>query len=156
MEQGELTLENKHSEIETLIGNYHPHVLGLCEANLRSNVDISLVSHQDYNIHVAKTLSHPEPGVARAVVYTHTSLAVKRREDLEDTSLSAVWLELGLPRQRKILIATFYREWQHLVTRTRGAWLLSSGGSTSTSTCFSFCTVSRPVLLPSLTSNSTT
>ena len=42
------------------------------------------------------------------------------------------------------------------VTRTRGAWLLSSGGATSTSTCFSFCTVSRPVLLPSLTSNSTT
>ena len=112
--KGSSLLENKHSEIETLIGNYHPHVLGLCEANLRSNVDISLVSHQDYNIHVAKTLSHPEPGVARAVVYTHTSLSVKRREDLEDISLSAVWLELGLPRQRKILIATFYREWQHL------------------------------------------
>ena len=39
---------------------------------------------------------------------------VKRRQDLEDNLLPSVWLEVGLPRQRKILIATFYREWQHM------------------------------------------
>ena len=45
-------------------------------------------------------------------MYTHSSLMVKRRDDLEDESLPAVWLEVGLPRKKKILIATFYREWQ--------------------------------------------
>ena len=48
------------------------------------------------------------------VVYTHSSLVVKRRDDLEDNFLSAVWLEVGMPRQHKILVATFYREWQQL------------------------------------------
>ena len=59
-------------------------------------------------MHVAKSINNPDLGIARVVVYTHSSLVVKRREDLEDESLSAVWLEVGMPRQRKILVATMY------------------------------------------------
>ena len=70
--KGSSHLENKQCEIESIIGFHHPHILGLCEANLKSNVDLSLVSHQEYNLHVAKSLSHPELGVARTVVYTHS------------------------------------------------------------------------------------
>ena len=62
----------------------------------------------------ARSISNPELGIARTVVYTHSSLVVKRRADLEDDSLSSVWLEVGMPRQRKILVATFYREWQQM------------------------------------------
>ena len=51
-------------------------------------------------------------GISRVVVYSHSSLLVKRRPDLEDTSLSAIWLEVGLPRQKKILVCNIYREWQ--------------------------------------------
>ena len=101
-------------EVETIIGEHEPHILGLCEANLKNNVDISLVQHQDYHLHVAQSINNPALGIARTVVYTHTSLVVKRRLDLEDESLSSVWLEVGMPRQRKILIATFDREWQYL------------------------------------------
>ena len=48
------------------------------------------------------------------VVYTHNSLVVKRRHDLEDANISSIWLEVGLPRKRKILVCHAYREWKHL------------------------------------------
>ena len=47
-------------------------------------------------------------------MYTQNNLAVKRRNDLEDVDISSIWLELGLPRQKKILVANVYREWQHM------------------------------------------
>ena len=112
--KGSSLLQNKHLEIETVIAGHQPHILGLCEANLKYDVDVSLVQHQDYQLHVASSINNPELGIARVVVYTHTSLVVKRREDLEDETTSAVWLEVGMPRKRKILVATMYREWQHL------------------------------------------
>ena len=48
------------------------------------------------------------------VVYTHNLLIVKRRYDLEDKNISSIWLEVGLPRQRKFLVCHAYREWRHL------------------------------------------
>ena len=41
--KGSSLLQNKHQEIETLIEEYTPHILGLCEANLKQVVDINLV-----------------------------------------------------------------------------------------------------------------
>ena len=106
--------QNKHPEIENIIAGHQPHILGLSEANLKKNVDPRLVHHDDYLLHTAPTLDNPALEVSRVVVYTHSSLVVKRRPDLEDSSLSAIWLEVGLPRQRKILVANVYREWQHM------------------------------------------
>ena len=88
--KGSSLLQNKHPEIETVIDAHKPHILGLCEANLRRDVDISLVQHQDYQLHAAKSINNADLEIARVVVYTHSSLVVKRREDLEDESLSAV------------------------------------------------------------------
>ena len=45
---------------------------------------------------------------------TLKSLVIKRRHDLEDESVSAIWLEAGLPRQKKIVICHAYREWRYL------------------------------------------
>ena len=110
--KGSSLLQNKHHEIEALIGDHKPHVLGLCEANLHHAVDLSLVQHQDYQLHVPRSINNPVLGTARVVVYTHSSVIVKRRQDLENDTIPAVWLEVGLPRQKKILLATMYREWQ--------------------------------------------
>ena len=52
--------------------------------------------------------------MSRVVVYTHNSLIVKRRSDLENNTISSIWLECGLPRQKKILICHAYREWQYV------------------------------------------
>ena len=112
--KGPAFLHNKHQEIEVLIANHRPHVLGLSEANLKSVHDFSQVQHQDYDLHTCGTLTNPELGISRIAVYSHKSLVVKRRVDLEDNTISAIWLEIGLPRQKKILHCQAYREWQHL------------------------------------------
>ena len=112
--KGPSFLINKHQEVETLVADHRPHVLGLSEANLKREHDQSIVQHQDYDLHTCDTISNPQLGVSRIVVYTHKSLVVKRRKDLEDNTISAIWLEIGLPRQKKILHCQAYREWQHL------------------------------------------
>ena len=52
--------------------------------------------------------------ISRVVVYTHSSLRAKVRPDLIDSSVSAVWLEVGLPNRKKILVCNIYREWGYL------------------------------------------
>ena len=61
------------------------------------NTDPMTVQHDDYILHTAPTLDNPTLGVSRIVVYTHSSLKVKRRPDLEDSTISAIWLEVGMP-----------------------------------------------------------
>ena len=112
--KGSSYLQNKHHEIEHIIAAEKPHILGLSEANLKKDTDLSLVQHAEYTLHTAPTIDNPQLGIARMVVYTHSSLVVKRRHDLEDQSLSAVWLELGMPRQKKIIVGNIYREWQYM------------------------------------------
>ena len=112
--KGPSFLHNKHQDVETVLASHRPHVLGLSEANLKVGHDLALVQHQDYEMHTCDTLTNPELGVSRIVAYSHKSLVVKRRRDLEDNTISAIWLEIGLPRQRKILHCQAYREWQYL------------------------------------------
>ena len=72
------------------------------------------VQHSDYNFHTCPTLENSDLAISRVVVYTHQSLVVKRRHDLEDSTISAIWLELGLPQKKKIIVCNAYREWQHI------------------------------------------
>ena len=112
--KGPAFLQNKHTEIESIIADHQPHVLGLSESNLKRDHDLGLVQHEDYHLHLPPTLNNPELDTARVVVYTHKSLIVKRRADLEDNRISAIWLELGLPQKKKILVCQGYREWRYL------------------------------------------
>ena len=112
--KGPSYLENKINDIETVIDCHKPHMLGLSEANLRAGHDQTNVQLTDYTLHTAQTLDNPDLLVSRVVVYTHNSLVVKRRHDLEDANISSIWLEVGLPRKRKILVCHAYREWKHL------------------------------------------
>ena len=52
--------------------------------------------------------------MSRIVIYTNDNVISKRRHDLEDDKLSAIWLEVGLPGKKKILIGNAYREWQYM------------------------------------------
>ena len=112
--KGPAFLHNKHDEIETIIAGHHPHVLGLSEANFRNDHDLALVQHENYDLHLSPTSSNPALNTSRVVVYTHKSLVVKRRSDLEDNRISAIWLEVGLPHKKKILVCQGYREWKYL------------------------------------------
>ena len=112
--KGPSFLCNKQIDIETIISQHKPHILGLGEANYRHDHDIQEVQQQDYHLHLDSCVENPELGMARVAVYTHTSLRVKRRNDLEDSTTAALWLECGLPKQKGILICVGYRQWRLL------------------------------------------
>jgi hypothetical protein len=69
---------------------------------------------QGYTLHVDSSVHNPNLGMARVAVYTNNILRVKRREDLEDDTVAAVWLECGLPNQRGIIVCSGYRQWRLL------------------------------------------
>ena len=52
--------------------------------------------------------------VSRVVVYKHTSLVAKVREDLMSDKISSIWTEVGFPGRKKFLVCNIYREWQYL------------------------------------------
>ena len=95
-----------------MIGTHKPHILGLGEANFRHDHDLADVQQAGYSLHLDSCVSNPDLGMARVSVYTHNSLRVKRREDLEDDTVAAVWLECGLPHQKGILVCVGYRQWR--------------------------------------------
>ena len=51
------------------------------------------------------------PTVSSVTVYTQKDFVVKERLGLMNDTFSSVWLEVGLPRQKKILICNLYCEW---------------------------------------------
>ena len=111
---GSAHLENKTSEIETLISNYSPHLLGISEANLHKNHCIDNCRIADYDLITCSTMDNEALQVSRVVVYKHTSLVAKVREDLMSDKFSSIWLEVGFPGRTKILVCNVYREWQYL------------------------------------------
>ena len=48
------------------------------------------------------------------LVYKHSSIISKIREDLMSSNFSSIWLECGLPNKKKFLVCNLYREWQLL------------------------------------------
>ena len=110
--KGPSLLINKHQDLETIIADHHPHILGLGEANYNQGQDIEAVQFPGYTLHLDSGLE--QQGMARVAVYTHTSLRVNRRRDLEDPDTAYIWLECGLPGQRGFLICVGYRQWRLL------------------------------------------
>ena len=112
--KGPAYLCNKQLDIETIIEAHKPHILGLGEANVSKAHDLNDIQQSEYSLHLDSCIDNPDLGMARVAVYTHKSLKVKRRADLEDDTIAAVWLECGLPNQNKILYCTGYRQWRLL------------------------------------------
>ena len=92
------------NDIEAIIQTHKPHILSLGEANFRHDHHVDDVQIQDYQLHLDSCVQNPNLGMARVVVYTHKVLRVERREDLEDDTVAAVWLECGLPNQKSFLV----------------------------------------------------
>ena len=105
---------NKRNEIEYIIRDYKPHVLGISETRFEHDHNLDDVKIENYDVFFCKTLQNPILKTSRCAVYVHKDVVVKERSDLMNDTFSSVWLELGLPKQKKILVANFYREWQYL------------------------------------------
>ena len=120
---GSAFLENKINYIETLISSHHPHLLGISEANLRKDHNIGNCMIQDYELFTSKTMSNVNLQISRVVVYKHTSVVAKVREDLMSNNFSSIWLEVGFPGRTKILVCNLYRDWQYLGQTDNPFWI---------------------------------
>ena len=95
-------LSNKKDDIAEIINTHKPLVLGLGEAQFKQGQNIEEVQQPGYTLHMDSC--QDSPGVSRCAVYTHNSLVVKRQDDLENKEIATVWLQLGLPNQKGILV----------------------------------------------------
>ena len=107
---GHSYLVNQINDVKWLLQEKQPHVLFVSESNLRRSHDRSLVEIDGYNLHPSCMINSPEKEVSRIVAYVKDSIIVKRRDDLENENISAIWMEVGLPRERKVLVCGVYRE----------------------------------------------
>ena len=107
-------LGNRVHEIENVINNHHPHILGISEANFFKDHDVDEVQIENYSLVTAKTIDNSSLNVSRVCVYLHNSIVAKIRFDLMNDTFSSIWIEAGLPNKRKILIGNVYREWGYL------------------------------------------
>ena len=105
---GSAHLHNKMDELEQVVSNLHPHVLGISEANFKRGHSLEDVQIHDYDLILSKTLQNDILGVSRVVCYMHQSMVGKVRNDLMSDSFSSIWLELGLPRKKKFLVCQLY------------------------------------------------
>jgi hypothetical protein len=105
---------NNMNHIETIMGGYKPHILGVSESSFKAQHDRNDALLEDYSTFFSKTLENENLNVSRVAVFTHKDLVVKERLDLMSDSFSSIWLEVGLPRQKKILVCNLYRDWQYL------------------------------------------
>ena len=78
--KGSSYLTNMMDEIEAVVADHSPHVLGLFEANFLKNHNLRDIQIENSEVHLPPpTFENPELNAARIVVYTQKSLVVKSR-----------------------------------------------------------------------------
>ena len=108
-------LKNKINEIEIVTANYKPHVLGISESCFMKEHDLTDIEIANYDVFLASTLENPDLNSSRIAVYVHKDVSKKKlRPDLMDQQFSSIWLEIGLERQKSILLGNIYRDQQYL------------------------------------------
>ena len=87
---GSAHLHNKLDEIESAISRHHPLIFGVSESNLFKSHCMQDVQIQDYDLITAQTMDNPKLQYSRVVVYKHTSIISKVREDLMSNEFSSI------------------------------------------------------------------
>ena len=111
---GATYLMNQMNEVKWLLDEFNPHILFLPESNLLRSHDRDKVEIEGYTLHTSLMIRNADRQTSRIVAYVKEGIIVRRREDLELDDFSSIWLEAGLPRQKKFLVCGVYREWAHL------------------------------------------
>ena len=111
---GHSHLKNQMQEVRWLVEEQKPHIMFLSESNLWRNHDKDLVEIDGYETHTTKMIRNPDRQVSRLVAFVKEGIIARRRDDLEIEDMSSIWIEVGLPHQKKFLLCGVYREWAHL------------------------------------------
>ena len=113
-------LKTKLNDIENAISSFKPHILGVSEANLMHDHDENDIQLSDYSLVKCPTILNASLKYSRVVVYIQNSMVYKLRNDLMSSEYSSIWVQVGLPGQKQILVCHTYREWQELGQINRG------------------------------------
>ena len=103
-------LANKQGDIIEVIQKYKPLVLGIGWTELKTNNNLADVQQPGFTLHLVSCQA--SLWVSWCAVYSRNSMVVKRREDLENGGIAALWLQLGIPGQKGILIMCGYCQWR--------------------------------------------
>ena len=107
-------LSNKLPELELIISEVKPHVIGISESRIEKGHDLTEIALENYSFYMSNTYENINLNVSRLCVFVHNSVTTKVRHDLMSDSFSSIWLELGLRNQKKILLSNVYRDWQYI------------------------------------------
>ena len=69
---------------------------------------------EEYEFITSLTIDNTNLEVSRIVIYKQKSIIAKVRKDLMKATFSSIWVEVGLPNKKKILVCHFYREHKYL------------------------------------------
>ena len=87
---GKAFLENKITEIESIITQYKPTILGISESNLREETNLTEVSIEGYDLITTQALNNVGIKMSRLVVYIKKEVNYERRNDLENGRDAAI------------------------------------------------------------------
>ena len=97
-----------------LIQDKDPHILFIRESNIWRSHDKEHVEIEGYSLHTKKMIRCPDRRVSRRVAYIKDGIVTWSRDDLEIEDFCSIWMEVGLPREKKFLLCGVYHEWAHL------------------------------------------
>ena len=83
-------LVNKLPELEIIISDEKPHVIGISEAVVLKGWDKNDFCINNYKLHVSDTIENARLNVSRICVLVHDSVTTKVRHDLMNESISSV------------------------------------------------------------------
>merc|ERR1712240_894556 len=108
--KGNTKFKNKITHIHQFLDEFRPHILSLCEANIEKTINnMTNENYKDYKIEHTKMAD--KTNNSRNVIMIKNDLVYDKRQDLEDDETSTVWIELKIPKQKSVLIASIYRQW---------------------------------------------
>ena len=95
----------KTSELVNLAKTVRPATISICEIWLDHTVNDSEIAFPDY--HVVRKDRNRNGG--RVCIYIRSDLAFNLRQDINNPTLEAVWVEILLPKTKPILVSLIYR-----------------------------------------------
>ena len=115
--KGNSTFMSKKPDIERVIEEHKPLMIGILEANMGWNMDSDILAIDGYELE--RDNLHLVQGRTRAAVYIHNKLRYKRRSDLEPDNSPAIWIEVNPQSTKPYLLFFGYREWRSLLDRDK-------------------------------------
>ena len=115
--KGNSTFLAKKPELEILIEEHKPLLLGVLEANMGENCFSPALEIEGYNLERDNLAT--EGGLTRKALYVNRGLNYSRRLDLEVKAMPPIWIEVNPDTPSAWLVFVAYREWVSLAAEDK-------------------------------------